>query len=77
MEPEKQDQKKRLKRAKEWKKFRDENLFTQKRLADIIGVSRRTIQQIEAGRITPHPTTLRLFAVFKRKFDINQELQSE
>jgi len=75
------DQKRRKKRADEWRKFRRDNLFTQKRLAEVMSnsvgeISRRTIQQIEAGRITPHPTTLRLFAIFKKRYQLNAELEN-
>lgn len=65
--------KQRQKRASDWKRFRRNNLFTQKRLAEIIGVSRRTIQQIEGGHITPQPLTLSRFAVFRKKYDHNAE----
>ena len=69
-----EDRKRRKERAEEWRQFRREHLFTQKRLADVIShsvgnISRRTIQQIEAARITPHPDTLRLFAAFKKKYE--------
>jgi DNA-binding XRE family transcriptional regulator len=72
--PNKEEVKLRKVRAQEWKMFRRNNLFTQKRLAEMIGVSRRTIQQIENMHITPHPQTLRQFANYKRKFDINADL---
>jgi DNA-binding XRE family transcriptional regulator len=56
-------------RATEWKEFRRDYLFTQKRLADIVGVSRRTIQKIEAAIVTPHPDTLRLFRAIQKKYE--------
>jgi len=56
-----------LERAEEWKMFRRNHMFTQRRLAQMIGVSRRTIQQVENGYITPHQQTVRLFEAFKRK----------
>jgi DNA-binding XRE family transcriptional regulator len=68
------DLKQRRKRANDWKLFRRNNLFTQKRLAEVIGVSRRTIQQIEGGHITPRDVTLRRFAVFKQKCKVNADL---
>jgi len=68
------EQRKRNKRAKEWKKFREDFMFTQRRLADIVGVSRRTIQQIEAGKVTPHPTTLRLFATFRKIHEVDSDI---
>jgi DNA-binding XRE family transcriptional regulator len=64
----------RKKRAEDWKSFRKENLFTQRRLAETLGVSRRTIQQIEGAYITPHQDTLRLFAAFQKKYDTNKDI---
>jgi DNA-binding XRE family transcriptional regulator len=77
--PNTDDLKKRKKRAAEWKQFRKNFLFTQKKLADTMAdsvgaISRRTIQQIEAAKITPHPSTLRLFAIFKKKHESNAEI---
>jgi DNA-binding XRE family transcriptional regulator len=72
--PGNEDLKMRNKRAQDWKMFRRNNMFTQKRLAEIIGISRRTLQKIEGGHIIPHPTTLRKFASFKRKYDVNADL---
>jgi DNA-binding XRE family transcriptional regulator len=57
--------KERRERAEEWYRFRKENLFTQKRLADTLGISRRTVQQIEAGNVTPLYETQRRFAVLR------------
>lgn len=48
-------------RAKQWVDFRFKYLFTQAKLADILDISRRTIQMIEGGLVTPHPRTLCLF----------------
>lgn len=57
------------KRASEWSKFRRDNLFTQQRLAEILGVGRRTIQMIEGGKILyPHPETIRKFLALKVKY---------
>jgi DNA-binding XRE family transcriptional regulator len=64
----------RRERAEQWKMFRRDYLFTQKRLADIVGISRRTVQQIEAGAVTPHSTTLRRFAVFRKKHEAHPDI---
>jgi DNA-binding XRE family transcriptional regulator len=64
---EEEELRQRDKRANDWKLFRRNNLFTQRRLAEIIGVSRRTIQLVEGAYITPHPQTLRRFEVFRLK----------
>ncbi len=47
--------------AREMKDFRRDNLFTQKRLAEVLELSRRTIQMVEIGAITPHPATIQAF----------------
>lgn len=62
-----EETKTRRRRANQWRRFRQDHQFTQKRLADIVGISRRTVQQIEAGNINPHPITLRRFLTFKQK----------
>jgi DNA-binding XRE family transcriptional regulator len=59
----------RQERAKEWRDFMANNLFTEKRLAETIGISRRTVQMVRAGNVTPHDSTLRLFATLKAKYD--------
>jgi DNA-binding XRE family transcriptional regulator len=70
------DEKLRKARADDWRYFRTKNMLTQRRLADILGISRRTVQQIEGGHIDPHSKTLRLFEAFKRKYDINAEISA-
>lgn len=67
------DIEKRKERSLEWFNFRDEFLFTQQRLAEILGLSRRTIQMVESGKITPHPETLRVFAVLKGKHEAERK----
>jgi DNA-binding XRE family transcriptional regulator len=75
----------RIARAQEWGQFRQEFGFTQKSLADTLksidtdktgklpGVSRRTIQMIEAGLIKPHAHTLALFEELKRRHERNKD----
>ena len=69
--PTPEDLTKRIIRANEWIDFRKDNLFTQIRLAEVLGLSRRTVQMIEAGKITPHPNTLRLFEALQSKYRAN------
>lgn len=68
--PTKEDLKNRKNLAEEIKKFAKDNLFTEIKLAEILGLSRRTVQMIKAGKVTPHPSTLRsidsLFAKYKQ-----------
>ena len=70
--PEELEQVERNKRAEEWKSFRKDNLITQRKLADLIEVSRRTIQQIEAGTISPHKSTLNQFLALRDKYRHNR-----
>lgn len=65
------DLKERKQRALDWKLFRKDHFFTQRRLASYLGISRRTIQQVEAAKITPHPGTLSLFSIFREKHERN------
>jgi len=67
--PSARDLKDRKNRAHMWKEFRRTFLFTQKRLGDIVHISRRTVQQIEAAKVTPNPDTLRRFLIIKKKFE--------
>lgn len=64
----------RKQRAVAWKKFRRDYLFTQRKLAEMVGVSRRTVQLIEAGKLTPRPSTLRLFATYRKQCRQNPDI---
>lgn len=64
-------------RANEWKRFRRTYLFTQRRLADTMGISRRTVQQIENCYITPHPRTLRRFEELIKRYQDNSQVAAE
>lgn len=55
--------------AKEFVKFRESNVLSQKLLSEIIEVSRRTIQNIEAGRIIPQASTLKKFEDLRKKYE--------
>jgi DNA-binding XRE family transcriptional regulator len=48
-------------RAREWKKFRRDYLYSQENLATALGIGRRTITAIEAGECNPTPRILRAF----------------
>ncbi len=53
----------------EWIEFRHEFCFTQRRLASVLGIGRRTIQEIEAGRTNPHQSTrLKLFELREKHY---------
>jgi hypothetical protein len=61
--------KEREERAEVWKQFMADHLFTEKRLAETVGVSRRTVQMVKAALVSPHKDTLRLFDQLKAKYD--------
>lgn len=58
---------------KEWRAFRRDHLFTQKQLAEQLGVSRRAVQYVEAPApkraCLPSRTTQDRFRVLKAKFE--------
>jgi transcriptional regulator with XRE-family HTH domain len=56
--------------AKAWKRFREANKLSQKFLAEIIGVSRRTIQSIESGAIIPQAGTIQKFDSLRVKYEV-------
>lgn len=69
--PDEDDLKAREQLAEEMISFRQNNLFTQKKLAEILDLSRRTIQMIETGTISPHPGTLRAWKTLVSKYRAN------
>jgi DNA-binding XRE family transcriptional regulator len=69
LHPTEDELKERQKRAKVWREFMADKLFTEQRLADTLGISRRTVQMIKAGRVSPHKDTLRLFDSLKARYD--------
>jgi DNA-binding XRE family transcriptional regulator len=66
--PDAEELRERSRRAKEWKQFRREYLFSQRLLAEILQVSPRTIQNIEAGTHTCLSATQRRFVAHRAKF---------
>lgn len=54
--------------SKEMKGFREANLLKQTTLAEVLGLSRRTIQMIESGSISPHPGTVSAFRLLVAKY---------
>ena len=62
--------------AREWTQFRVKHLFSQVRLAEALGVSRRTVQYVETGKshrpewaCIPSDETQRRFNALKAKFE--------
>ena len=60
-------QQERHERARRWQQLRKDYLLTQAKLADELGISRRTVQYVEAGQMTPTLTTRRVFRDFARR----------
>lgn len=59
--------KEREARAQKLKDFMKNNLFSEVKFAETTGISRRTVQMVKAGKITPHSDTLRKFnTIFSR-----------
>lgn len=54
--------------AEEFRKFSKDNLFTEIKLAEILQVSRRTVQMIRGAKVTPHPGTLRKWKTLVQKY---------
>ena len=54
--------------ASQFKKFREVNKLSQKFLAEIVGISRRTIQSIESGTIIPQSATIKAFEELRSKY---------
>ena len=59
--------------ALEFSKFRGSNNLSQKLLAEVIGISRRTIQSIEAGTILPQQATLKKFEELQAKYEAEKK----
>ena len=65
--PTAEDLEARVKRATQVKEFCTNNKYTEKKLAETLGVSRRSIQMVKAGGVTPNKATIgRLEALFSK-----------
>lgn len=65
--PTEEDLKEREGRAVEIREFLKTYKFTEVRLAEVLGVSRRTVQMMKAGRVSPHPVTVKTWEILKAK----------
>ena len=59
----------RLQLARKWRTFRREALLTQVHLAELCRISRRTVQMVESGEITPRVSTQRRFLTLVATFE--------
>jgi DNA-binding XRE family transcriptional regulator len=61
--------KERMKRAQQWLRLRQNFLLSQTKLADILGLSRRTVQAVEGGECSPRFSTLAAFRDYSEKLE--------
>jgi DNA-binding XRE family transcriptional regulator len=61
------NERQRAARAREWRKFRSEFMYSQNDLAHVLGCARRTIFSIEHGLTSPRFGLLRRFRILKTK----------
>ena len=62
--------------AKRVRKWRKKNAMTQLQMARAMGVSRRAIQWIEAGIVTPRIPTIRKFNRIKDLYQKEEEMNA-
>jgi hypothetical protein len=63
----KAERKERAKRALQWLQLRKDNLLSQVRAADVLNISRRRLQSIEARTVRPRLSTLIAFRDYSEK----------
>ncbi len=65
--------------AREWSAFRQEHLYSQVKLAQVLGISRRTVQYVEAedGGPMPSASTLSQFQALKARFATKMDARTE
>jgi transcriptional regulator with XRE-family HTH domain len=74
--PTAEDYDERAARAAIMKQFMIDNRFTDDKLADILGLSRRTVQMMKAGKVTPTPPTLRKWEALLKRYGQAQLLNA-
>jgi len=72
--PTPEDLDRRQARAEEMKAFMADNNFTEVKLADVLGVSRRTVQMMKAGRVTPSTETIRKWESLLKQYGLKPTL---
>ena len=58
-----------LARAMEWRRFRSDNLLSQKTLSEVTGIPRRTLQNVELANGNPQKRTLDAFKELQVKYE--------
>jgi predicted transcriptional regulator len=76
--PDKAEFRARQQRAREWREFRTkELLLSQRRFALLFRLSRREVQAIEAGNVTPHLSTLLRWKELKATYNTRKVKPNE
>lgn len=70
--PTQEDIEEREQRAEEMRTFVKENLFTEVKLAEVLGISRRTVQMMKSGKVSPQDSTLRKWNTLVQKYKRNK-----
>lgn len=55
--------------GKEVKAFMETHKFTELKMAETLGISRRSMQMLKAGRIKPHAETLKRWEIISSKYE--------
>lgn len=63
-----EDLKERDKLAQEVKEFLSTFRFTEIKLAQTLGISRRSVQMIKAGRVNPNPATVKKLETLRERY---------
>ena len=53
----------------EVKAFMEAHKFTELKMAETLGISRRSMQMLKAGRIKPHAETLKRWEIISSKYE--------
>ena len=63
------EKKEAILRANEWRATMAKFLITEKKMADLLEISRRSVQMIRGGNTIPSQTTLNRFAILKSRYE--------
>ncbi len=68
LKPTDDDLKEREERSTQIRLFLKNFKFTEVKLAEILGISRRSVQMMKAGRVSPHPNTIKAWESLRAKY---------
>jgi DNA-binding XRE family transcriptional regulator len=72
----KEEENRRKARAKLWTEFRADFLLTQSQLAELLGISRRTVQYVEDAEVTPNKRVQSLFLTLYKQYHAEKQGKS-